>query len=251
MVRLPPSRTLASAGFSIALLLCAKAVVHAQERPERIQLRGGVFDQNTSAPVPGALVGVPGLEAATTTDDFGNFLLDLPMGPGYRLYVEKLGYSSTGVVVLDADFHLPVVISIAPDPVLLEGLKVVVDRFERRRRSSMASVRIIDSETLARWGGRDMLSILKMRIPFLTRCPRAAFAYCVYSRGRTVRVSVCLDEFPAYGGVEQLASLPPSALHLIEVYRSRTGTRVRAYTRRFVETLTRNPRRLRPVSIGC
>lgn len=246
---IPTCHKIASAVLSVAVLFCTTAVVHAQERPERIRLRGGVFDQNTSAPVPGVLVEVPGLEAAATTDSFGNFLLDLPLGPGYRLSVEHLGYASTGVVVLAADFHLPVLISLAPDPVMLEGLKIVVDRFRSRRLSSPYAVRTINSDWLSRWGGRDMLTVLRARIPFLRPCPNDPFDYCGRFRGRTARVSVCLDEFPAYGGVAQLAAYPPSEFHLIELYKG--GTQVRAYTRRFVARLTKNRRRLLPLSLRC
>lgn len=244
-------RILATTGLAVAVLLCATAAANAQEQPERIQLRGGVFDQNTFAPVRGVLVEVPGLEVATTTDSLGNFLLDVPMGPGYRLSVEQLGYVSTGIVVLAAEFNRPVMISIAPDPVMLEGLTIVVDRFQSRRRSSMSSVRTIDAERLARWGSRNMLSVLRTRIPFLRRCAREPSEYCVTARGRSVRVSVCVDEFRAFGGVAQLAAYPPSSMHLIEVYRGSGGTSIRAYTRRFVERLTKKPRRLRPLSVGC
>lgn len=57
------------------------------------------------------------MEAATTTDSLGNFLLDLPPGPGYRLSVEQLGYLSTGFVVLASDFHLPVMICLPQESV--------------------------------------------------------------------------------------------------------------------------------------
>lgn len=248
---IPARRMLATTGLTVAALLCATASAHAQHQPERIQIRGAVFDQSTFGPVSGVLVEVPGLKAATATDSLGNFLLDLPIGPGYRLSVGRLGYESTGVVVLASEFHLPVMISIAADPVMLEGLTIVVDRFKSRRRSSMAIVRTIDSERLARWGSRNMLSVLRTRIPFLFLCPSDPFEYCTRSRGRTVRVRVCLDEFRAYGGVEQLAAYPPSAMHLIEVYRDRGVFSIRAYTRRFVERLTRNPRRLRSLLAGC
>lgn len=244
-------RMLTTTGLTVAVFLCAPAGAHAQDQSERVQLRGAVFDQSTFAPIHGALVEVPGVDASTTTDSLGNFLLDLPPGPGYRLSVVQLGYASTGIVVLATDFHIPVMISIAPDPVMLEGLTIVVDRFRSRRRSSVSSVRTIDSERLARWGGGNMLSVLRTRVPFLFRCPSQPFEYCVRSRGRSVRVSVCIDEFRAFGGVDELVAYPPGQFHLIEVYRSRTGTSIRAYTRRFVERLTRNPRRLRSLSAGC
>ncbi|MCH7563148.1 MAG: hypothetical protein IH968_04915 [Gemmatimonadetes bacterium] len=60
-----------------------------------------------------------------------------------------------------------------------------------------------------------------------------------------------VDEFLASGAVARLAAYPPGALHLIEVYLDPSRTSIRAYTRRFVEKLTKNPRRLRPLSVGC
>ncbi|GMR14201.1 MAG: hypothetical protein BMS9Abin29_2441 [Gemmatimonadota bacterium] len=245
----PASRNLASAGLSVAVLLFATTGVHAQEHPERIQLRGGVFDQNTFVPVPGVLVEVPGVEAVATTDSLGNFLLDLPWGSGYHLSVKQLGYASTGVVVFASDFDRPVLILVAPDPVMLEGLTIVVDRFRSRRHSSPYSVRTIDSELLRRWGGRDMLTVLRAQIPFLRPCPNDPLAYCGRFRGSTVRVRVCLDEVPALGGIAQLAAYPPGVFHLIELYNG--GTRLRAYTRRFVERLTKSRRRLLPLSLAC
>ncbi len=247
----PSCRIFAAAELTVVVLLCATAIAHAQEQPERIQLRGAVFERGTFAPVPGALVGVPGLDATTKTDSLGNFLLDLPPGPGYRLSVEQLGYVSTGTVVHASDFHLPILILIAPDPVLLGGLEGAVDRLRGRRLSSKSSVRTIDSERLARWGGRDMLSVLRTRIPSLRRCASDPSQYCVRSARRTVPVSVCVDEFLASGGVARLAAYSPRALHLIEVYRGRNGTSIRAYTRGFVEQLTEKPKGLRPLSVRC
>ena len=165
------------------------------------------------------------------------------------MYVEQLGYTSLRVPVFAETFRLPVVISIAPDPVMLEGLEILVDRIRSRRRSSPYSVRTIDAESLTRWGGADMLTVLEARIPFLRQCPNDPFQYCALFRGRTVTVRVCLDEFPAFGGVAQLAAYPPSEFHLIEIYRR--GTQVRAYTRRFVERLTKSRRTLLPLSVRC
>lgn len=245
----PANRRLAAAGLSVAMLLGGGGIAHAQDQLQRVLLRGTVHDQDTFSPVSGVLVEVPGLDVATTTDSLGNFFLDLPSAPGYVLYVEQLGYASGRVPVFADDFHLPVFISIAPDPVMLEGLKVVVDRFGTRRRSSISAVRTIDLEDLAMWVGRDMFTVLRARIAFLRRCPRDPFQYCVSSRGRTNRVRVCIDEMPALGGVDQLAAYPPSHFHLIEVYDR--GRSIRAYSRRFVNKLTRNPRRLLPLSFGC
>lgn len=215
----------------------------------RIQLRGGVFDETTSAPVRGVWVEVRGAEAATATDSLGNFLLDLPWAEAYHLSVKLLGYSSIGVVVFASDFDLPVFISVAPDPVILEGLRVVVDRFRSRRLSSPYSVRAIDSDRLGQWGGTDILPILRAQISFLRSCPNSPNDFCRRFRGRMVRVSVCIDEVRATGGVAQLAAYPPSAFHLIELYRG--GTEIRAYTRKFVERLTKTRRKLRPLSLGC
>lgn len=231
------------------MLLGGGGIAHAQDQQERVRLRGVVHDQDTFSSVSGVLVEVPGLNVATTTDSLGNFFLDLPSAPGYVLYVEQLGYASGRVPVFAEDFHLLVFVSIAPDPIMLEGLRVAVDRFRSRRRSSISAVRTIDLDDLAMWVGRDMFAVLRARIPFLRRCPRDPFQYCVSSRGQTDRVRVCIDEMPAPGGVDQLAAYPPSYFHLIEVY-GRGGS-IRAYSRRFVNKLTRNPRRLLPLSLGC
>ena len=92
---------------------------------------GVVLDGSTNVPVAGAYVSVEESDWAWLTTDSGRFLL-CEIGAGIHLVtVERLGYA-THTVRVEADTSgNPVSLRVMPEPILLEGLAIVMDRFER------------------------------------------------------------------------------------------------------------------------
>lgn len=236
-------------------------------REDRPRIVGFVIDTGTELPLASALVSVEASNWASLTTDDGRFLL-CNIGPGVHVVtVERLGYETltapVGARVSDEAVRLPM----EPDPVLLEGLEIVADRFERRRRAVAVPVRSYDQEALARsshWSAAEFIDfqagVVTVRCPGATRYEysedgrsrRLEVPYvggvhtCVRDRGESVRPAVYLDEAILFGGWEELASLPTSQLYMIEVY-SR-GRHIRAYTRAFIEQAAKT-RRLAPVPL--
>lgn len=222
---------------------------------------GFVIDAGTELPLANALVSVEASNWASLTTGNGRFLLcNIESGP-HVVTVERLGYETltadVGALVSNEAIRLPM----EPDPVVLEGLEIVTDRFERRRRTAAVPVRAYDQEVLARsshWSAAEFID--RQTGVFLVHCPvRNRYLYyedgrtigidipdigginrCVRDRGETVRPRIYLDEAPLFGGWAQLASLPTSQLYMIEIYSG--GRNIRAYTRAFVEHAARTRR---------
>jgi len=221
------------------VVLCAFAwfasPVDAQQKPvckdDAAHIVGLVIDGSTEAPLEGAYVSVAASDWGSLTTDDGRYLL-CEIGSGTHVVTaERLGYE-TLIVAIEANASgSPVQLRMRPDPILLEGLEIVTNRFERRRRASAHIVRAYDQEELASspyWTAADFVD--SRPGVFTTPC---GINRCIYSRGSVVEPTVYLDEFPLIGGWIQLESLPTSQLYMIEVYRR--GTHIRAYTHGFME----------------
>jgi hypothetical protein len=119
-------------------------------------------------------------------------------------------------------------------PILLEGLTVVADRFESRRRSTPTAVRWLDQKALATAPQENALEVLVAR-GGLTRvaCRGVWSNECVLARGSVVEPSVWVDEAPFLGGFEYLRTIQPHELYMVEIYAG--GRHIRAYTNRFME----------------
>jgi len=228
-------RSLAFAALSLSLVTPAAAQEEYDEQPVcaegRAQLVGVVIDAGTEMQLAGALVSVEESDWASLTTDDGRFLLCEISGGTQILRAERLGYEDfVGVAEADASGD-PVVIRMVPDPILLEGLEVVTDRFERRRRAAPTSVRAFDQEQLASSGYWSAADFVDMQAGIMTT--PCGINRCIYYRGSVVNPRVYLDEFPLIGGWSHLAAIPTSELYMIEVYRR--GTHIRAYTHGFME----------------
>lgn len=208
----------------------------AQDKPvcgeDAPRIVGVVIDDATEQPLANTLVSIEASEWASLTTEGGRFLL-CGVGEGTHLITaEQLGYATLKAYVetsRDGDVN---VVRMRPDPILLEGLEVVTDRFERRRKAVATTVRAFDQEELARSGYWTAADFIASRAGvFTTICEGGT--RCVYRRGRKVNPTVYLDEFPLIGGWFQLETLPTSQLYMIEVY-SR-GAHIRAYTHGFME----------------
>ena len=200
------------------------------------QILGVIVDHTSEEPLSSALVSVTTTEWASLTTASGRFQLCGILAGTHRITVERLGYRTLEVRVEAASPPAPIRLRMDPDPILLEGLEIVSDRFERRRRATAYSVRAFDREEIASgpyWTAADFVEYRAM--VFMTLCDGGS--RCVRSRGRVVRPTVYLDEMPLIGGWSQLETLPTSQLHMIEVYRR--GTQIRAYTHHFMERAAR------------
>jgi hypothetical protein len=207
-------------------------------------------------------VGLSGADWGTLTDRQGLFRLpDVPSRAETYVF-EMLGYAETTFVANAAvDGHLD--IRLAPDPVILEGIEVIADRFESRRNATATSVRAFDREQLLASSALDVMNLLEQRFGLRrTPCPGGAgrgiarrgglFSTpsqydCAWVRGRPAPVTVCIDEMPILGGMDFLVGYQPHELYMVEVYGQ--GRQIRLYTNQFMERASRT--RFRPVPLAA
>ncbi len=217
--------------LSAATITASPVVAQPTCEDDQPRIVGLVIDASTDAPLKGAYVSVATSEWMSLTTDNGRFLLCWIGSGTHVVMVERLGYH-TLIVQLDATASGdPVHLRMSPDPILLEGLEIVADRFEGRRRAAPTSIQVYDQEELASsqyWTVAEFVDSLPG--VFIARC---GFNPCIYYRGRVVRPRVYLDESPLIGGWSMLHTVPTSQLYMIEVYGR--GTHIRAYTHGFME----------------
>ncbi len=235
-------------GVLAAVAIAASPTAAQDDKPVCVdgepQILGFVVDHTNEEPLSAALVSVTTTEWASLTTANGRFQLCGILAGTHRITVERLGYRTLEVRVDAAAPPVPIRLRMDPDPILLEGLEIVSDRFERRRRAVAYSVRAFDREEIASSPYGTAADFVESRaMVFTTLC--GAGSKCVWSRGQVVQPRVYLDEMPLMGGWSQLETLPTSQLHMIEVYRR--GTHIRAYTHWFMERAART--RLSPFPI--
>ncbi len=234
-----PLRHLAAASLVALPLSLTTASKVAAQRPncdeDQPHIVGFVIDAGTESPLAGALVWIETSPQVSLTTEVGRFLL-CDVGSGNHLVTAaRLGYDTLRVQV-EADPSIePVRLRMAPDPIVLEGLEIVTDRFERRRRAVAVPVRTFEQEALARsnyWSAAEFVDMQAGAVTVRCSTKTSITETCVYDRGRTVRPRIFLDEAPLLGGWDELVSLPTSHLYMIEVYRR--GAHIRAYTHHFM-----------------
>lgn len=233
---------------------------------QRATVSGRVVDAQTGAGLAGAMVEVGPGGRADATDQTGAFELRLRPGREYILVVTRLGYAEQEVAISLGPNATAQTIDFAltPEPLVLEGVEVVVDRFEARRHTTTMSSFVLNRDRLARFGGGDLPHAVRsaamiMTTPCASGYPPAAgwtrlasFRHealgvdnCISYRGSIVPVSVYIDDRPVFGGFEALQGYSPSDMHHVEVYQR--GAMVRVYTLAYVENLARTNRRLPPL----
>jgi iron complex outermembrane receptor protein len=225
----------------VLFLVMAASPVAAQE-PGRTDVRGAVIDRTSGSPLIGAYVGIAGSRSWTTTDRDGRFILKgLPLRD-VTLEVTQLGYADLERSIrLTEDFE-PLRIELAPDPIVLEGIRVVSDRLRARRNSIPYSVRAWDADDLATSPSFDAFDFVRSRMA-MSPCPRGSHSTnCIIRRGRVVSPRVYVDDAPFLGGVDVLLGWNTFDLYAIEVIGS--GAQVRVYTKAFAERLARGKARL-------
>ena len=239
------------------LALCAVSVmlvvvpgpVAAQEDPTRPFIRGQVVDAETRAPLFGAFVFAFGGARAVATDSAGLFALPMELANSYPVTVEQLGYTTLRLTLPESAPREFSTIHLEPNPIALEGLMVLVDGFERRRRRHFGPVRVLDQERLQREERASAYDLVRAQVPLARPCSFEGESLCFPRRGGAQRVNICVDEVPLWEGARALDGYDPAEFYLVEVYDR--GREIRMYTRYFMERRLRSGRSLAPLEWGC
>jgi len=233
----------------IAMAVAALALLATQARSQEVgefDLHGRVTDAENGQVLVGAWVSFPGSDWGSITDDHGRFRIpDLTPGP-LALTVEQLGYetlswegevsANTGALEL----------ALRPDPVLLDGLNIMVDRFRTRRMGVATSVLAYDQADLTTTSQETALDFVTMRVGSAPiDCVGRWGNTCLRVRGRLVEPVVFIDEVQVVGGLEYLDSFAPHELYMIEIYGG--GRHIRAYTPHYMERAAKL--RLSPIAL--
>ena len=221
-------------------LLCTLA--SATSAPAQVQGRvvGVVFDSVSGAPVAQAAVSI-GRRARVVTDAEGRFQLRAEPGLGSVL-VQRIGYDQSLVEWNLAGDSVTLFISLRPARILLDELRVELDRLDRLVESAPYSVLTLRDDALSRSTATDMLQALTDRFPFdRTACNLAASdRACVSFRGTPTRGCVVVDESPLPGGLNGLRAYRPYDLGRIFVLRG--GVAIVGYTRGYLDAVKRRGR---------
>ncbi len=227
---------------------------------ETSYLLGRVIDAGTKAPLNGAFVSLPDTRRGVFTDPDGVFRLPGAVpNDARKVQIELMGYGIAELPARLLSDSVPLNIPLASDPILVEGFKVVSDRFRRRRNASTMAVRTFDVRWLRTTPATNVLEFLE-RQTFIREVPCSVGlgasasllsgpGNCARVRGRVQPVTLCIDEVPSLGGLFQLASIPPQELNMVEVYGG--GRMVRVYTQAFMEQVSRRRFRPHPIEYGC
>jgi hypothetical protein len=244
----------------LALLLALAAPLSAQvevvPEVERTIVRGTVVDAISGTALENTVVRLLEERRGVLSDSLGRFgFADVPIGR-HTVEVRQYGYEPVSAVIVVVVGLEPLDVALDPGPVALEGFTVVADRlalmnqrFESRRNAAPVSVQALDQTRLMRSGARNMIEFLREQSSIEpTPCSaRGGSGACIWWRGSAIRPRIYVDEAPAIGGWDELATYSPSDLYLVEVYSQ--GGEIRAYTHNFMERMARRPMPLIPVDL--
>jgi hypothetical protein len=207
----------------------------------------GTVVGDAGQPLVGAFVSFAGADWGSITNEDGRFRIP-DVDPGQvALEVEQLGYATltwSGTVGPDLG---PLTLQMEAQPIMLEGLNVVTDRFQARRNAAATTVQAWDRTDLSTSMYRTAAEFVESRAGITpTPCRGSVHAsVCIWSRGRAVAPVVYVDEFPVFGGMAYLDAMQPHELYMVEVYGH--GRHIRVYTERFMKRAAKT--RLQPVSL--
>jgi hypothetical protein len=229
----------------LSLISLPVAAQQLDDGRKEIDITGQVVDRVAGEPVQNARVELAEPRRMAVTDEHGRFRMkDVPFGPR-RITVERLGYEQATLNrTIDANTSA-IEIEITPKPVELEGIQVMSDRLERRRRSAVTSVWAYDAEDINASPAFDAHDFVRQRV-FTTPCPRFFMGTtCVIRRGRVISPRVFIDEAPMFAGMDFLVGLNTEDVYLVEIYGN--GEQIRVYTNWFARRLANGQARLQPV----
>lgn len=224
---------------------------------QRVTVIGTISDARSGSRLAGAAVDMVGREGVVFTDLQGMFQFDDVASGTIMVRVRQLGfrdYAGEHVVGMGSD---TLRIALEADPVVLEGIQVLGDRFESRRRAAPFSVRAHDEEALLASPAYDVFGFLRERMKF-TSCPTQPFGtrfptsargpVCIFHRGSWVVPRVFVDDAPWIGGIENLGGWDKRDLYRVEIVRG--GTEIHLFTKQFAGWLARGNARLQPYIIA-
>lgn len=253
------SYRLLAACFAVVPAICTAVEAAAQAGGE-VAFTGRVIDTYRGEPVEGAVVQLTetlrpdGSRIVGITGADGRFRISgVPPGLS-RVSVTRIGYADL-YQVLDIREGQFTEVALIPKPVVIEGLEVYVDRLETRLRELPY---VTNS-----WGEPELKSAPDLNVAeYLHSQPAFEFVpcfednsgtgifgqrlNCIRTRGTMAqRPRIYIDDAPAFGGVDELASLPTTAIYRVEVIRG--CGQIRVYTNTFVEGTAVRPRPLLPI----
>ncbi len=225
-----------------------------------VTFAGEVVDTYRGEPVEGAVVRLEGTRRLDgsiilgVTGENGRFSIsDVPPGPSPVL-VSRIGYADL-IQVLDIREGQFIEIAVIPKPIVLEGIEVFVDRLTTRLRELPYLTNAYGEEALRFAPDFNVAQFLHSQPAFefvpcfedlSTTSPFTQRRDCIRTRGTTPqRPRVFVDDAPAFGGVQELATLPTSEVYRVEVIRG--CGQIRVYTVTYVEGIAVRPQPLIPI----
>jgi hypothetical protein len=218
---------------ALAVLFVTTPLV-AQRAAPRVTTSGVVTDQSSNHAVVGALVEFPALRRSAITDVNGRFTLR-DMKPGrHKMVVSQLGYRTfvKEQQIIDDDVLM---IFLDPDPVLVRGLEVQIDRLAERRKMVAVSVQSFVRNELLSFAANSAADFVRTRL-MIRPCANGRGS-CLLSRGSLVQPVVYIDERRAFG-LEELEMYPTFDIYMVESYDH--GRMVRVYTNWYVSKMARS-----------
>ncbi len=231
-----------SIALGILGLMAVVAPLQAQRtNPLRVTTNGAVTDLTTGNPVAGALIEFPALRRQAITDQLGRFAVTNIRPGKHKVVVSQLGFKTLVREVTIADSE-PLILPLDPDPVLIKGIDVQIDRLETRRRAVGVAAHAFARTELVNSAYVNASEFVRMRLAMFP-CPSGR-GTCMRHRGQIVAPIVYIDERRAFG-LEELEAYPMYDVYLVESYDN--GRHIRIYTTWFMQNLARNSVRLQHV----
>jgi len=237
--------------FLVVLLLLRSPLAAQSPAPAvSVDLVGFVVDHETEKPIVGAVVEFEQVRRQVVTDTAGRFeVRGLPEG-SYTIRTRRLGYVENRETseLRKGNF---IVVSLLPQPLVLEGLTIIGDQFATRQKSSGYASVASGQEQLLSSAASSVVEYMDEQLRLELKECRDSAQGCLYARQQyyPVKATIFVDDAILAGGIEALRDLRPGDIYRLEVYPS-LG-QVRVYTPHYIEVLAKTGRTLPPLCIVC
>lgn len=218
----------------MALAGITTPIVAQRQGNDGITSTGVIRDFSSSTPVTGALIEFPALRRQTLTDRDGRFTVP-GLRPGrHNMVVSHIGFKTLVREVIISEGEL-LYVTLEPDPIMLKGIEVQVDRLSTRRKGVGVAVEAYERKELLTSATFSAAEFVRNRM-LLRTCPSGRGS-CVLRRGQAVPPAIYIDERRAFG-LDELEAYPTYDIYLVETYDG--GRMIRVYTTWFMQNLARN-----------